>query len=286
MVSEKVLVIGATGTVGREVLKLLAGKGQMVRAASRKPSRQIGLPDGIETVEFDLERPSTFAAALEGVDRVFMIARPGDEHSDLLALPLVDEMKRLKIRRVVDLSAFGAETRDDFALRKIEVYLEGSGMEFTHLRPNWFMQIFSAGSLLADIRSTGGIHVPGGDAKISYIDARDIAAVAVAALTEPGHAGRAYTLTGPDPLDFNEVARFISEASGKAVRYVELTEDAARAALKAAGFSEERVERLIGFYRLVRRGFCAPVSPDAATVLARSTIRFAQFVRDNASCWV
>jgi uncharacterized protein YbjT (DUF2867 family) len=259
--------------------------GERVRAATRDPAAARSPHSAVEFVEFDFERPQTFAATLEGVDRVFLIARPGDDHADLVAYPLIDEMKRRGVRQVVNLSAMGVESRDDFALRKVERYLEDSGVGFTHLRPNFFMQVFSSGGLLQDIRSTGAIHIPAADAKLSYIDVRDIAAVAAAMLTKRGHTGKAYTLTGAEALDHQEIARAISGASGRTVQYVAISEEAARRSLDAAGLSPERTERLLGFYRLVRHGFCARVSSDVQTVLGRAPISFAQFASDNASCW-
>src|SRR5437762_5155230 len=282
----KILVIGATGSVGSELVTQLIGRSERVRAATRNPERaQRGLDNAIEFVEFDFERPETFAVALDGADRVFLIARPGDDHPDRVAFALIDEMRRREVRLVVDLSAMGVESRDDIALRKVERYLEDSGIGFTHLRPNFFMQVFSAGPLLTDIRSTGAIHVPAADASISYVDVRDIAAVAAAALSEAGHVGRAYTLTGGEALDHHEIARAISEAAGKTVRYVPISEDAARRAIEGAGLPPERAERLVGFYRLVRHGFCTPVSPDVHTVLGRPPISFARFAKDSAACW-
>jgi len=281
-----VLVIGATGTVGSRLVMELGWRGERVRGATRQPAaarRRSG--DAAELVEFDFERPETFAPALDGADRVFLIARPGDEQADRVAAPLIDEMKRQGMRHVVNLTAMGVEMLDGMALRKVERHLEDSGIGFTHLRPNFFMQVFSGGPLLTDIRSTGAIHVPAADARISYIDARDIAAVAAAALTEPGHVGKAYTLTGGEALDHHEVAHAISEAAGRAVRYVPISEEAARTAIEGGGLSPERAERLIGFHRLVRQGFCAPVSPDVRTVLGRPPISFAQFARDNVAYW-
>jgi uncharacterized protein YbjT (DUF2867 family) len=158
-------------------------------------------------------------------------------------------------------------------------------MAFTHLRPNWFMQIFSTGSLLAGIRATSSICIPAADARISYVDVRDIAAVATVALTAPGHVGQAYTLTGPQALNHDEIAHSISRATGKTIRYVPIGEDAARTAIQSAGLSAERTERLMGFYRLVRAGACAPVSPDVENVLGRSPIAFEQFAIEHASCW-
>lgn len=281
-----ILVIGATGAVGSELVAQLRGKGESVRGATRKPAEAAGRSTPAdEYVEFDFERPETFARALSGIRRVFLVARPGDEHADRVALPLVDEMKRQGVRHVVDLSAMGAEKREEMALRKVERYLERSGMEFTHLRPNWFMQVFAGGTLLARIRAAGAIQLPAADARISYVDVRDIVAVATAALTESGHAGKAYAITGPRALDHQEIAEQISRVAGKAVRYVPISEETARKALQSAGFSPERVGRLIGFYQFVRAGFCEPVSPDTETVLGRQPVSFEQFAKDHAACW-
>jgi uncharacterized protein YbjT (DUF2867 family) len=286
MIHEPILVVGATGAVGSELVSQLRHKGERVRGATRKPadaSRRFG--SAVECVEFDLERPETYATALTGVKRVFLIAPPGDDHSDRLAIPLIDEMKRQGVRHVVDLSAYGAETRDDFALRKIEKYLEASGMAFTHLRPNWFMQVFASGPLLVGIRSNAAIAIPTADAKISYIDVRDIAAVAAVALTANGHTDKAYTLTGPQSLNHNEIAHRISNAVGKAIRYVPISEEDARRGILSAGLSSERTERLLGFYRLVSAGVCAPVSLDVERVLGRPPIAFEQFAADYTPYW-
>jgi uncharacterized protein YbjT (DUF2867 family) len=283
--ANSVLVLGATGTVGRDVVAALAKNGVRVSAGTRNPASAAAVRLGCELVEFDFERPATYAPTLKGVDRVFLIARPGDERADQFSTPLIDEMKRQEVRHVVNLSAMGAETRDDFSLRKVELYLEASGLAWTHLRPNWFMQIFSTGPLLSLIRATGKIPAPAGDAKISFVDARDVAAVAAAALAEGGHEKKAYTLTGPEALDHASAARAIASATNKAVEYVDLSEDQAREGLRRGGMIAERIERLIQFYRLVRQGLCAPVSDDGPRVLKRPPFSFAEFVRDNASAW-
>jgi uncharacterized protein YbjT (DUF2867 family) len=283
----QILIIGATGSVGSELVSLLIQSGARVRAASREPAAaKQRSTSQIEFVEFDFERPQTFASALDGVDRVFLIARPGDEHPERAAIPLIDEMKRQGVRHAVNLSAMGVETRNDIGLRRVELYVEDSGIGFTHLRPNFFMQVFSSGPLLADIRLTGAIHIPAAAAKLSYVDVRDIAAVAAAALTGQDHVGKVYTITGGQSLDHYQIAETISEAAHRAVQYVPISEEIAQRNLSAAGFSPERVERLIGFYRLVRDGFCAPISDDVEKVLGRPPISIAQFARDNASCWI
>lgn len=279
--SGKILVIGATGAVGSRVRAGLERRGEAVVAASRRPPVSEGTT---RWVALDLERPEGFAAALDGVDRAFLIARPGDDRADLLAAPLIAALQRAGVGRVVDLSAMGAQLQGATALRKIELQIEGAGLEFTHLRPNWFMQVFAGGPLLPGLRR-GVLALPAADAKISYVDAQDIADVAVAALCEPGHVGRAYTLTGPAALDHAEVAATLADASGTPIRYVPLDEDAARGLFASADLSPARVERLIGFYRLVRAGWCAPVSDAIPVVLGRPARNFARFAREHARCW-
>ena len=284
--SGTILVLGATGLVGGGVAARLAGAGEKVRAATRRPeAAQAKGGTGLEWVAFDLERPDTFARALDGVDRVFLIARPGDEHSDRWSIPLIDAMKAHGVRRVCNLTAMGTQMRPDFALRKIELHLEASGLDFTHLRPNWFMQMLASGSVQAQIRAQGFFALPAADAKISYIDAADISDVAARVLSTAGHAGRAYTLTGPQALAHDAIARILSDASGREIRYVPIDEDAARAALGRAGFPPEWVERLVVFYRLIRAGYCEPVTPDVETVLGRPAAPLAAFAEAHADAW-
>jgi uncharacterized protein YbjT (DUF2867 family) len=284
--SKLILVVGATGAVGSELVRQLCHEGERVRGATRAPddaARAFG--SAAEFVEFDFERPESFSPALAGVDRVFLMARPGDEHAEQFAVPLIDEMKRQGIRHVVNLSAYGTERQNDSALRKIEKHLEVSGMAFTHLRPNWFMQIFAAGPLLAGIRANATIAIPAAVARISYIDVRDIAAVAVAALTGKEHTNKAYTLTGPQSLDHAEIAHELSKTAGRTIRYLPVSEEDARKAILLSGLSSARTERILGFYRLVRAGACAPVTLDVEEVLGRPAISFERFATDFASCW-
>jgi uncharacterized protein YbjT (DUF2867 family) len=283
-----ILVVGATGAVGAQLVAELRRRDETVRGASRDPesARRRSGDGGVEWVRFDLEQPATFAAALDDVDRVFLIARPGDDEPERVALPLVEEMRRRGVKQVANLSAMGAGERADFGLRKVELALEASGLLWTHLRPNWFMQVLSAGPLAAGLRATGALGMPAGPARISYVDVRDVAAVAATVLVAPGHEGRAYTLTGGESLDGDAVVHALSTACGRTLRYEPLDdEEAARAALQSGGLGPARVERLIGFYRLVRAGACAPVSPDVAAVLGRPPIAFARFAADHADRW-
>jgi uncharacterized protein YbjT (DUF2867 family) len=284
--SKNILIMGATGRVGTELVRLLTEKGEALRAATRSPSTASArLPCFAEAVEFDFDRPETFAPALKGVAKVFLIARPGENHADKVAIPFIDMARKEGVRLIVNLTAMGVEQDDSFTLRLLEKYVEASGIPYVHLRPNWFMQNFNSGPMLADIRATGGLHLPASDAKLSFIDVRDIAAVGLAALTEPRHAGNAYTLTGGEALDHYQVVGILSRAAGKTITYVPLSEEVACAALGKAGVAADLIERWTKFYRMVRQGLCASVAHDAELVLRRPTIAFEQYAKDHAASW-
>ncbi len=281
-----ILVIGATGRTGSELVRLLAQQNIPVRAATRNPDAAASRGTGTtEAVVFDFERPETFGEALRGVEKVFLMARPADNHSDRVAMPFVDEARKLGVRHIVNLTAMGVEQDETFPLRVLERYIEDSGLSFTHLRPNWFMQNFDSGPMYAEIRATRSLRLPAGDAKLSFIDVRDIAAVGFATLTDPAHEGMAYTLTGGEAIDHAEAMAAMGRACGKLVTYVPLTEEAACAALAAARVPAERIERWKNFYRIVRAGLCSPVTPCVERILARPPITMEQYARDHASAW-
>lgn len=281
--TKKILVLGATGDVGSRLVSELRRRGERVRAASRWPQQVV--ETGMEWIQFDLEKPESFAPALEGVDRVFLIARPGDDSPQLLALPLIAACRQAGVEHVVHLSALGVENMPEFGLRRVELALEASGLDFTHLRPNFFMQIFRGPPLLNEILSTSGFGMPAAEAAISYIDAADIAEAAAIALTEAGHRGQAYTLTGPRALRHGEIAHLLSQAAGHEIRYTALSAEQAASSLAQSGLSEARIQRLLGFYHLVRKGFCAPVSLDLAQLLGRAGRDFAEFAAAEAAHW-
>jgi len=284
--SKQILVIGATGRVGSELVKLLSQNGESVRAATRNPSTALSrFQHTVDVVEFDYERPQTFAPALVGIEQVFLTVRPGDNHSDEAAIPLIDAAKKMNVQRIVDVTAMGVEQDDTYMLRMLEKYIEASGISYTHLRPNWFMQNLSSGPMFADIKATGALHLPAADAKISFIDVRDVAAVGFAALTEAQHAGRAYTLTGKEPLSHLQVAEKLSRVAGKEISYVPISEDIAREALVKGAIPTDLIERWTDFYRKVRQGLCSPVSTDVESVLGRSPILFDKYANDYAASW-
>jgi uncharacterized protein YbjT (DUF2867 family) len=282
--SNKILVIGATGNVGHSLVQLLAVKGQTVKAASRHPAKSPQGPN-IEAIAFDYDQPASYGPALAGVDRLFAISKTADASPQTTLIPLLDQAKAAGVKHVVLMTAAGVEQAEEAGLRKVEKHLIASGSAYTILRPTWFMQNFAPGFILPTIQQSGAIYLPAGEGKTSFIDTRDIAAVAAAVLTEPGHAGQEYTLTGDQALTYGEAAAIISQVSGRTVQYVAISEEQMREALLGAGWAPEQAAFMNVLFGAVRAGWAAGISPAVKQILGRDPIKFAQFAAENAAAW-
>ncbi len=280
--SHTTLVIGATGNVGRPLVSLLAGHGEPVRAATRHPETYTG-PAGVEPVEFDYARPETWASALNGARRLFLLSQGAGHDPEHAMIPFLDQAKAAGVGYVVLMTAMGVE-QTERGLRKVELHLIASGMAYTILRPTWFMQNFT-GYMGDMIRQQRGLYLPTGDGKNSLIDTRDIAAVAAAALTEDGHAGKEYTLTGSDSLNYAEAMAVLSDVAGRPIPFVAITQDDARQGMTTAGMPAEDINLILYLYDGIRQGWYAPTAPDLADVLGRPPITFRQFAEEHAEAW-
>lgn len=281
--SNKILVIGASSKAGKELVRLLAEGGAAVKAASRTPLE--GLPRGAEHASFDYDDRTTWTGALADVDRVFLMARPADIEADQVVNPFIDAAVKAGVKRVVLMTALGVDASDDIPLRKAELHLMATGVEHVILRPTWFDQNFSAGFIGDSIRSVGGFYLPVEDAKVGFIDARDIAEVAAAALTEEGHAGRIYPLTGGEAITHSDAATILSEVTGKAITYTNVPEEDARQGMLAQGWPAPAVEYMLTLFSHLRAGAAANTTDTVQQVLGRAPISFEQFARDHADAW-
>lgn len=274
-----ILITGASGNVGKDVLKQIAKTGVKVRAAFQSLSKAAAAPSGVESVTVDYNQPGTLRAALNGVDRVFLVGPPTAE-LPALESRAIDVIKQSDVRQVVKLSAMGG--REAIFTRhhaQSEDYIQSSGVPYTFLRPNGFMQNI-VNYNAATINSQNSFYGSEGEGRVSYIDLRDVAAVAVKALTEDGHVGKAYTLTGPEALTNTEVAQVLSDEVGREIRFVNLPPADLRQALLAAGVPEWNVDALLDLQRLYREGKAKTVTDDVEQILGRKPINFAQFSRD------
>jgi uncharacterized protein YbjT (DUF2867 family) len=272
-----ILVTGASGTVGSEVVKALGGRSAGVRAGYR--TRPQNVPAGVESVKLDYERPETIRPALQGVDTLFLLSNTVDPERKV-----VDEAKRAGVKRIVKLSVIGAaEEGFTFARwhRAVEKYIEASGLGWTFLRPNGFMQ--NVVTYMGEtIRSQSAIYSPAGNAAASHIDARDVGAVGARVLTDKGHEGKAYELTGPAALTYGQIAEILSRVLGRTIGYVPISPEQYRQAAVAAGTPEGYADALVDLNRYYLEGKAAAVTPAVRQLTGRDPIPFEQFARDYA----
>ena len=279
-----ILITGASGNVGKEVLKQVAATGAKVRAAFQTVTKAAAAPSGVEIASMDYNKPETLQAALKGIERVFLVAPP-TPNLPALERKAIDEIKQSGVRNVVKLSAMGG--RDAIFPRQhadSEDYIKSSGVAYTFLRPNGFMQNFVTYNG-ATINTQNAFYGSQGDGEVSHIDLRDIAAVAVKTLTEDGHQGKAYTLTGPEALSNARVAEILSEDTGREIRYVDLPAEQFKQALLGAGLPEWSANALVDLQQFYRRGSASVVTRDVEQLLGRKPISFEQFSRDYAQAF-
>jgi uncharacterized protein YbjT (DUF2867 family) len=280
MKSPLILVTGATGTVGRETVKQLAEGGHNVRALVRDRAKA-KFDKTVEVVTGDLSKPETLTDAFAGVDKAFVIANFPEIGK--LEANAFDAAKRAGVTHVVKLSAqesFQGHLFPTYAQIHIdsERRLRESGLAWTMLRPGFF----SSNVLFFLNREEGAMFLPAGDGKEAPIHPRDIAAVAVKALTTAGHEGKIYDLTGPEFLSYAEMAEKISAVTGRRIRYAEATEEETRAQFLAIGFPALLVEGVVSHYAGVRAGRICMAS-GVNDVLGRKALSFDEWARENAA---
>jgi uncharacterized protein YbjT (DUF2867 family) len=252
----KVLVTGATGTVGAHVVRELTERGLEPRAFVRDPVRAAErLGPAVELAIGDLADPSSLERALHGADALFLACGNVPEQVRLES-DAIDAAAAAGVRRVVKLS--GPHPAADSPVvyerwhARIEQHLLGSGLPWVLLRPRTYMSNLLANA--ATVAETGKLFASAATAAVSFIDPRDVASVAAVALAEAGHDGNAYTLTGPEAITFDRIAREFSTAIGRDVAYVDIPDAAARDAMLRAGLPEAAVEAVLSIFAVQRDG--------------------------------
>ena len=283
--SHTILVTGAAGAVGTEVVKALINRGVTVRAGVHsiiKGDRLKQLNPNVQLVEIDFHKPETLHVALTGIERLFLIT-PGTADQVALGEQVVKAAKELDVQQIVKLSAAGADAKPGIQIgrmhREVEHYLEKSAVPFALLRPNGYMQNFATANC-ESIRDEGQLPLPLSDGRVSFIDVRDIADAAAAILCAPipEYNGKAYHLTGPEALSGEQVAAALSEATGRPVAYVPILEDDFRQQMKGA--PEWLTDALLELYGLYRAGHAAQVTHDVQHLTGHAPRTIQQFAHD------
>jgi uncharacterized protein YbjT (DUF2867 family) len=281
-----ILVTGATGLNGTELLRRLSARGIAARALVRNPAKAeaIAALPHVEIAQGDMARPETLAAALHEINRAMLISSSTPDMLDVQS-NFIEAARKAGVRHVVKLSGIMPELHSAFRFARmhgeIEKRLETSGMAYTHLRAGEFMAAYFR--QVATIVAKAAMFLPMEDARIASIDVRDIAEIAARVLTGSGHEGKTYPLTGPEALSMTEVAAKLSAATGTPIRYVNVPPEDARQAQLAAGMPPYLADALFELFAERRHGKESKVWPDAAALLGRPPTTFDEFAGRNAA---
>ncbi|MFE0153303.1 NAD(P)H-binding protein [Nonomuraea sp. NPDC059007] len=260
----EILILGASGKTGRRLVRRLRAAGEKVRPASRSSQ-----------VRFDWSDPGTWDETLRGAHAVYLVApdSPGPVHEFVA--------RAADVRKYVVLSGRGADKLDAAFSRSMldaEQAARDSGAEWTVLRANNFNQNFDE-FVWRDGVTSGLLTLPLGRTPEPFVDVEDIAEVAAAVLTGDGHSGRTYELSGPRGLTFEEAVEIIARASGRSIRYEEVTPEAYRAQLVTEGWGEEDADGVLAMFAYMRAGHVAEPVDGVRQVLGREAASFEDYAR-------
>lgn len=281
-----ILVTGATGTVGRELVRLLLESGQRVRVFVRDTKKAVGLfgsNPSLEISQGDMAIPETIDHALKGIDRVFL-SSVADTRQVELQGNVISSAGAAHVKFIVKLSSMGTSEDSPVSLcrmhRLTEMQLEKSGIVHTHLHPHYFMQ--NLFDFSREIVRQKTLQAPMRNGKISLVDARDVAAVAHHLLTRGGFENRTCVITGPESLSFSQLAERISMVTGRPLRYVDIPPAAFQKKLKAAGTPEWRINDALKSFEIFAGGYSSAVFNTVEEITGKKARSFEQFVKDHA----
>ena len=284
--SSPILVIGALGNVGKEVIKVLQAKGQAIRAAdidSNIVHERFG--PSVEAVCFDFTDRSTYESTFKDVEKMFIMRPPHISNIKREMLPAIQAARDTGVKHAIFLSIIGIENARFVPHYKVETYLKELNFDTTFLRCSFFMQNLGT-THRKEIIERSEIFVPVADARTSFLDVRDIGAVAAVTLTEDGHTGRNYDLTGNEALDYWQISKILSKTLGREITYRNPN---------PIRFFFETIRRgspvgyafvVMGLYTSTRFGMADVVTDEVEKLLGRKPITFEQFAKDNKEVWL
>jgi uncharacterized protein YbjT (DUF2867 family) len=286
MTDGMVLVTGATGNTGRPLVEMLRDSDVPVRAMVRSAAAGAQLAGRtVEVVVADFDDPESISAALAGVERAYLVT-PSSEGAQGQQERFVELAVKAGVQQLVKLSQLAADEGSPVRFLRYHAAVERRvrevGIGFTFLRPNLYFQGLFA--LSGPIRDQGVLPAPIGDARVSAVDVRDIAAVAAVALTEPGHTGATYTITGPAAITHAEIADAIAVATGRPVTFVDVPPDAFAESVRGM-LPDWQIEGLLEDYAHYSRGEAAEVLPTVAEVTGHAPRTVTDFARENAQAF-
>lgn len=279
----KIFVTGASGNVGREVVKELQRLQQPVVAAAVSEVDAGLIPDvGAEIVHFDFGQPETYTAAFSGVRKLFLMRPPAIADVERYLFPVIDFAEQAGVEHIVFLSVIGVNQR--MPHYQVEKRLAAGRVPYTSLRPGFYMQNLNT-QYRDDIRLRNEIFVPAGRGKTGFIDVRDIGAAAAKVLAESSHTNRAYALTGSEALNYYQVADLLTQALGRTITYRKPSPQEYGRQMRARGIDEQFLQVLLGLYKPIRWRLGGKVTTEFNQLLGRAPIKMRQYIQDYASSW-
>lgn len=281
-----ILVIGALGNVGVEVVKELILKGITVRAADidiEKIKSKFG--SAVEPVHFDFSKPETYKNTFAGVEKMFLMRPPQISDVKRYMFPAIDSAKAAGVKHVVFLSLIGIENTKFVPHYKVEQHLKEVNLQTTFLRASFFMQNLNTTHRI-EIKERNEIFIPVGNAKTSFIDVRDIATVVALSLTQEGHAGKNYDLTGNEALDYWQVSKILSKVLGREIKYKNPNLIYFFILILQRGIPFMFALVQTGLYASTRFGMADVVTSEVEKLTSRQPISFQQYAQDYKEFWL
>lgn len=272
------LIIGSSGTVGTELAKILKSKGQSIVLATSKKELKSG------QVHLNLLNQEGLETAFENVDRLFLLSPPGHTNQHQLLIPIIEMAKKKKVKKVVLMTAMGANAVEEAPFRQVEIHLEKSGLNYNIIRPNWFMQNFNS-FWIHGINNDGKIYLPVAKAKGSFIDARDIATVAAELLLSDKLNNKDFDLTGTDVINHDQVADILSNVTGRKIAYQDIEPATMLKSLLGAGLPNDYANFMLMILDFFKQGYSERTTDAVEKITGRKPISFKKYAEDYKASW-
>ena len=288
MKKNNVLITGATGKVGYQLLQKLKNSNEVnIYAAGRNIEKMQAVIDDeeIRYVRHDFKDKSTYESSLENIDVVFLIRPPAISKVKKYIKPFLEKIKEKEIKKVIFLSLQGADKNIIVPHHRVEKYIENLEIPYTFLRPSFFMQNLST-THKKEIKDNNEIFIPAGNGKTNFIDIRDIAEVGKKVILEEGHINKAYELTGPENLNYYEIAEIMSEVLGKDIIYKDPSIFKFFKRKRDEGYTIMHTIVMIGLYSASKYGSVAKKTDNLKRLISSDPINFRQFVKDHKEIWL
>lgn len=280
MKNRTTLVVGATGTVGAEVCRLLKQKNIEVRGTTSRVANS-----NSELVHLNLLNGAGMESAFSGISRLFLLSPPGHVDQHKILSPLIKLAKDQGLEKVVLMTAMGANADANSPFRKLERDLENSGLSYNIIRPNWFMQNFNS-FWIQGINDFNKITLPAGQAKVSFIDSRDISSVATSLLTTDNFSNKDFDLTGPEAIDHSEVADIISSVSKRRISYEEISPEEFKSLLLKANMPADYADFLVVIFGFLKQGFSSAINSNVEMITGMKARTIREYANDYKKMWM